>query len=401
MNNTLSIKLTSFIKLFTYIAGSVLLLSNDMNRSVATTLLYLIPVVLINSFSRDYLEVKLNNLNYSRISIVAELVLLLAIALVDKTGAFILFCFVTLSEATISFQVKFSGTVLFVISIIVGAHIYKANEIRNVINFIHQFLSYAAVSLSFTFVMSYLVRKQITERERIQKINGELEEAYRKLMESESKNKQLSIEKERTRMAREIHDTLGHTLTAIIVQTEACRRLMEANAGNAADELLKAQELAREGLNDVRRSIKALRPSALESGTVFDALHSLTDEINKTTFVKINISTNLNEEEAAKRLEQLPGATVAIYRVVQESITNAIRHGKAEAINICFTFGDGGLELYIQDVGVGCTAFKKGFGLTGITERISSIGGFVEFAGIKDRGFKTYVTIPLGRGVGQ
>jgi signal transduction histidine kinase len=236
--------------------------------------------------------------------------------------------------------------------------------------------------------MSYLVKLQIREKEKLTHINAELEQAYTKLIENSAVAEKLSVEQERTRMAREIHDTLAHTLTTLIVQLEVCKKLSSMDPARLPTELEKAQELSRSGFNDVKRSIKALRPQVMEEKSFFDSIISIINETMENTNVHITLNDLLSTDiKIPSHME------VALFRVIQESITNSIRHGQAHEIKINIKKDKDMLRLCIVDNGIGCTNIKKGYGMQGIQERIESLHGSVEFSSLQGKGFKTEVSI--------
>lgn len=129
--------------------------------------------------------------------------------------------------------------------------------------------------------------------------------------------------RERNRLAREIHDTLGHTLTGIIAGLDACTMLIDVAPDAVKQQIADIADVARKGMTDVRRSVKALRPDALEKLELSKALTEMIDETRRSTKTEILYTCNA----ALKGFN--PDEEEIIYRIVQESITNAIRHGKA------------------------------------------------------------------------
>lgn len=239
----------------------------------------------------------------------------------------------------------------------------------------------------FIFYMVILALSQMSEKERILVLNNELKEANIKLEEYASESARMAETRERNRLAREIHDTLGHSLTGIITGIEACIMLMDIAPEATKEQLRAIAEVARTGIIDVRHSVKALHADALESMDIEDALHKLVDSTTRSTGVEIsmNITTDLshfNQDEGD-----------VIYRVVQESITNAIRHGKATKINISIDRIDGELHIIISDNGVGCSDVKSGFGLHHMKERLDMLGGHLEYTG--NLGFTIHAVIPI------
>ncbi len=199
--------------------------------------------------------------------------------------------------------------------------------------------------------------------------------------------------RERNRLAREIHDTLGHALTGIITGIEACTALMDV-APEATKEQLKAiAEVARQGITDVRRSVKALRPDALEKYNLEKALQQTIDEMRTATNAMIDYqcTTDLNcfntDEEDV------------IYRIVQECITNSIRHGKAKYIQISIEREYNLMKICIRDNGIGCKDVKRGFGLHHMEERLNMLHGSLKYDG--SDGFMVEAQIPIRWGNGE
>lgn len=190
-------------------------------------------------------------------------------------------------------------------------------------------------------------------------------------------------------MAREIHDTLAHTLTTLIVQLEACKKLTAIDPSRLPVELEKAQNLSRSGFNDVKRSIKALRPQAMEEKSFFASINVIINEVMESTKVKITLNNLLPKD--IKLPSQME---IALFRVIQESITNSVRHGQASEIQIHMEKENYMLKLWILDNGIGCINIKKGYGTQGIQERIEGLKGTVEFSSSVGKGFKTKVLIP-------
>lgn len=246
----------------------------------------------------------------------------------------------------------------------------------------------------FILYMVFLILEQMSEKERIAALYRELSIANHKLAEANKQLEEYTEElvsaaetRERNRFAQEIHDTLGHALTGIVTGIEACIMLMDI-APDATKEQLKAiEEVARQGITDVRQSVKALRPDALERLKLEDALLKIIDETMRSTGITINYNCttsllNLSQDEED-----------AIYRIVQESVTNAIRHGKADVIDIGIEREDGLLKIKIKDNGIGCGKVYKGFGLHHMQERLSLLKGTLSYDG--SDGFTIDASIPI------
>jgi signal transduction histidine kinase len=243
-----------------------------------------------------------------------------------------------------------------------------------------------ALFFLFAYAVSYLARRQTEERERaeaaleqLDRSRADLEKAYLKLIEVSKEREQLAAVEERTRIARELHDTLAHTLTAIIVTLEAGKKLVTREPQKALDELKKSQEQARKGLEEVRLTVKSLRSDPVETLGFPDALKGLIRDYEGS-----GVSILLNIEEGIELPENVE---LVIYRIAQESITNGIRHGQASTIKINLQQLERKLLLEIEDNGKGSTELQEGYGLQGIRERAATIGGAVSFTNLQPQGF--------------
>ena len=242
----------------------------------------------------------------------------------------------------------------------------------------------------FIFYMVVLVLAQMSEKESIILLNKELKEANEKLEEYANESARMAETRERNRLAREIHDTLGHSLTGIITGIEACIMLMDIAPEATKEQLRAIAEVARTGIIDVRHSVKALHPDALETMDLEEALNKLIDSSMRSTGVSITFDLDADLSHLDQDEEDV------VYRVVQESITNAIRHGKAAEIRVEITRMGEELHIIIRDNGKGCSEVNPGFGLHHMNERLEMLGGRLDYKG--DDGFTIHAVIPVRRG---
>jgi len=223
--------------------------------------------------------------------------------------------------------------------------------------------------------------------EQLRKANEDLQKANEQLKEYSKITEKMGETKERNRLAREIHDTIGHTLTGISAGIDACITMVEKNPAETKKQLEVISRVTREGINEIRRSVNKLRPDALERLSLESAIHQMIIEIESMTQTHIYFNSDLKNLKFASDEED------AIYRVIQESLTNAIRHGKANQIWVHIKGGDGEVILTVRDNGIGCKEMKKGFGTRHIIERIKMLNGTVEFDGTD--GFTVTARIPI------
>jgi signal transduction histidine kinase len=146
-------------------------------------------------------------------------------------------------------------------------------------------------------------------------------------------------------------------------------------------------KVTREGINEIRRSVNKLRPDALERLSLKSAIHKMIIEIELMTNTHIYFQSDIDNLNFAADEED------AIYRMIQESITNAIRHGKATQIWVHISGAEGEIIILVRDNGIGCKEIKQGFGTRHIKERIKMLNGTVEFDG--SDGFTVTARIPI------
>lgn len=240
----------------------------------------------------------------------------------------------------------------------------------------------------FMCYMFFMVRIQMSENERILSLNEQLREANVKLEEYSEKSALMAQTSERNRLAREIHDTIGHSLTGIVTGIEACIMLFDTNGELVKEQLKAISEVAHRGMEDVRRSVRALKPDGLENMPLDLAIEQMIDEMRRSTGIhfhydcSVKLRDNFGDDEAE-----------AIYRTVQEGITNSVRHGKPQDIWVTISKADGKLNIIIRDNGAGCPDFEKGFGLSHMEERLEMLGGKILCDG--NNGFLLQAEIPI------
>lgn len=264
---------------------------------------------------------------------------------------------------------------------------------RNLIIVSHNLLA-SFNTLLFMVYMVLKARLQLLENEKIRLLNARLNEANEDLkamnlqLEEYAKEAERNAEtRERNRLAREIHDTLGHALTGIIAGIDAAVSMLDYSTEGTRKQLELVSGVARQGITDVRRSVKALRPDALEKQALEGALEQITAQARVAYGVEISF------ENEAGRLRFNSDEDEVIYRIVQEGMTNAVRHGHAGHIWIRITKEEGLLRIWMRDDGRGCKEIADGFGLTHMKERVQLLGGTVAFDGTD--GFCIDARIPI------
>ena len=249
--------------------------------------------------------------------------------------------------------------------------------------------------LLFVLYMIVLFTSQKDENERIRRLNEQLNQANDQLRDYAVNMERMTQMRERNRLAREIHDTLGHTLTGIIMGADAGLALFEVAPEESKKRIQVVAQSARDGLTDVRRSIKALRPDALERSTLTQALEGLVENFRLTTSARIEYF------RATEELKLDSDEEDALYRVVQEGLTNAVRHGHADRMEVRITRTGDVVTVGIRDNGTGCGKLTEGFGLRHMRERLEMLGGTMTYGNLSKNaedgytGFFIAVHLPI------
>jgi signal transduction histidine kinase len=216
-----------------------------------------------------------------------------------------------------------------------------------------------------------------------------LAEANQQLREHAAQVEELATTKERNRLAREIHDSLGHYLTVVNVQIEAACVIFTQDQPRALNHLAQAQTLTQEGLAEVRRSVAALRAAPTASLPLAEALAKLTEQWNTT---ELNVALRVNG--AVRPLT--PQAELTLYRTAQEALTNVGKHSHATRVSLTLDYHEEqNVRLQITDDGRGSAGAPEGFGLLGARERVQLLGGTMCVHTGVGQGFTLTVELPV------
>lgn len=232
-----------------------------------------------------------------------------------------------------------------------------------------------------------VINDQNNTIEEVNALYMELENANEQLHEYASMTEKMVQTRERNRLAREIHDTIGHALTGISAGLDACMAIIDVSPERTKQQLEIISNTARDGIKEVRRSVNELRPDALERFSLQYAIQKMITDMTSVSGCKVYFSSEIAHFKFDEDEE------MAIYRVIQESMTNSIRHGKADKIWINIKKDHSDVILQIRDNGIGCSDIQSGFGTKHIKERIGMLGGKVSFDGKK--GFTVEARIPI------
>lgn len=215
-----------------------------------------------------------------------------------------------------------------------------------------------------------------------------LTEAYKELAMYANTVEELTLLRERTRVSRELHDSVGHALSALYIQLKAIKTLIKKVPEQAEQMLEMNIEYTHKTLEDVRETVRQLKPREFEGLEGIFTIEEMVNNYKKMTGVDIRFI--LSKEKGMMTSDQ----SHHLYRIIQEALSNAVRHGKAKYIQISIQFHKKELYVYIKDDGIGCKDYKPSFGMRGIQERIEALHGSLTVQTGEGKGFELTMTIP-------
>lgn len=199
-------------------------------------------------------------------------------------------------------------------------------------------------------------------------------------------SEKIAQDRERKRIARDIHDTVGHALTGIAAGIDAVMVLIDIDPDAAKKQLSKVSKAVKQGLVDIRHTLNQIRPDALENYTLEASLKKMLQEFSDVSHLKINFTYQWGEVDFEKTTE------LVIFRVIEESVTNALRHGHASKVNVVCSLTQDSYEIKISNNGKPEKAVIPGYGLTQMKERLAVINGRMNV--ISNPVFTVIVSIP-------
>jgi signal transduction histidine kinase len=276
-------------------------------------------------------------------------------------------------------RVSYAAAALVWIAYLAKSTWYQADWYAST-NGLHLFLLFS-VGLVFALAMAQVVADERASRTRAEQLLAALESSHMRLREYATQVEELAAARERNRLARDIHDSLGHYLTAINLQLEKALAIRAGRPADADRAVQDARGLARDALQDVRRSVRALRtPAPTDTLVLTTALTQLVDRLRDNPFT---VDCHVEGQEAGFSQQAL----TALYRVAQEGLTNIQKHAHAVAVRVEIVFGPRDVRLLVRDDGCGFDSAQihhpgadggGGYGLQGARERLALVGGTLE-----------------------
>jgi len=281
------------------------------------------------------------------------------------------FYIIILLEAAISLNMK-KG-------VIIGSIVVFVSMIKYVYLIYYKFNLSSVSQVAFFLMANALIlitagfaQYNNEEREKKDVLYRELLDAHRKLKEYNAEVNRLLVVEEKNKIARDIHDSLGHSMTALIMQLQMAEHYFNNDNTKSQALLVNSIETAKNSLSGIRDVVETLRGDDSSIYTK-ETMRRLIDEFSKNTgaVIKLNITGETDVHNKS--------ANANLYRIIQEAMTNSVRHGRASTVCVNIDYTNESIYFTVKDNGVGASILKEGYGLKGIKERVEAYNGKVEF----------------------
>ena len=228
-----------------------------------------------------------------------------------------------------------------------------------------------------------------------QKQLKELDEAHAELQETTLLSMRYAAFAERTKLAREIHDGLGHQMTSLIIQLQALKIMLKKNPSAAHDSVDDLLKVARKGMEEIRTAVREWTSDEKDLGLT--SLKGLISQVQANSLLQIEF---IHSEKIS---EWTMEESTILYRILQESLTNILRHSHADSVIVSVTEIDGVVKLSVADNGIftGDKELEFGFGLNGMIKRCESVGGSCSFTLNEQKGLRVEARIPIHKNGGE
>lgn len=353
------------------IMASIVMHKNDIDKIEIVFVL----IFIINNQLRFF---SLDKISYRSISFIVEL-------------AMIIFCY------------KYIGGYLFgyLVLLALDSNILFKNPIKTILNVLITFegimlslkdsLDIQIMNMSIVIILILILyfindeyNKKIEAQELYDKLRiseDKLKKANNDLEMYASSIEEITLLRERNRLSREIHDSVGHALSTIIIQLGAIEKVVDKNPTGGKQLAANLREFTQKSLNDVRGAVREIKPKEFENYEGIIIIDELINKFKKLTGVDVRLS--FTKEKWALNSDQ----TFVIYRIIQEFLSNSLRHGKSTVIKITMAFNEYSLIVALKDNGIGKDKVIEGLGLRSMRERVEELGGAFDYSTKPNDGF--------------
>ena len=370
------LKIEVFFRLFVFI---VFIADTLFNKEV-NSYQYFIPLFLLFVLNSQ-LRLLFQKDIFVSLSLTIDFIIFSAFNITLSVSPYLLLI-ISLTDTFMFIRNKYK-TLFFMSFVII---LYLNGEISSENAFI--FVSFSFMLFAFSQRIKKLegiIEKTNTLYDQNRSYSYQLEDTKKKLETYAKMIEHLSQAEERNRVAREIHDNIGHKLVSILIQLEAAIKILNIDSEKGKEILNSVRDNLRNCTEILGKVVKKIKPK--ENLYRIQAIDNMIEDFKKNT--KININFKIT----GQYYDLYPSAQLTIYKNIQEAITNSVRHGRATYIDITLSYFFDRVELSIKDNGTGCKEIIKGMGISGMEERVKLLGGKLKIT--TDNNFKIETIIPV------
>ena len=381
------LKIASYVILF--ITGLIFILSEPVPRgstAFSIVILLLTAILVLNIFSSRMQAWIGDEEKTHWVFLVISAVLILLISYVGLFYNIIFMLFMFAAQAFM--MLKFRAAALLVGLTTLG-YLLLLYLMGIPLDGIFELSFSLVVGMVFVITLSLVLVRYSEQTARVEKLNAQLLQAQQQV-------KELAAAEERVRLARDIHDGLGHHLTTLNIQLQAAEKLLDQKPEKAKEVLRISRQEAKAALEEVRHSVAVMRRNPLDGKTLIEAVQHLIRDIEGTLKAEIQF-----EAVDLPTGQMSPQVSNTLYRCVQEGLTNIQKHAQnASLVKIVFACVDDEIHLMMEDDGTQAAPdqIESGFGLAGLRERVELLGGQMQTEKADRVGFKLSVQIKAAGG---
>ena len=247
------------------------------------------------------------------------------------------------------------------------------------------------IASMFAVVVAANLMTRIERNRRWEAVEGERVQSLRNLeLQRRAQEAELAAQAERHRIAREIHDGIAQSIYALSLNLETCADLADRDEGPLRDQLQRLVPIAKKTLLETRHYIYDLKPLLAGEGDLVAMARNQVHEFQTVSGTKAVLSVE------GEPVELDVATATGLYRIMQESLANVLKHAKAETATVALSFTDGRVRMVVEDDGVGFDSSntRRGYGLDNMQERARELGGSFEVEGVPGEGTRVAVTLP-------
>ncbi|MFC3885040.1 sensor histidine kinase [Bacillus songklensis] len=273
---------------------------------------------------------------------------------------------------------RFYWMIIFLVLFPFAGSVTKGMNMETVLGSLFDSLFFPCIGFGFNILTKAYKKTQ--------ELNKVIEEQNHTLVQHAKQIEKLTLVEERNRMSRELHDTLGHSFISYIIGLDAVMYLVDSNPELAKKKLEELRMLTTKNLEEIRSTIHEIGDQT--DIQLADSFAAIIHEFGHHTNTKVTFNISGEEYFLTHQVR------ITLLRCLQESLTNAKRHGNAAEVLVCLVFLEGEVQLKIQDGGIGTENIQYGFGLKTMKERIESLNGTFLFSSTVGKGTTIQCCIP-------